>query len=296
LTESPSLRGLELDTELFERIAAGESVRSLARELGVAHTTLARWPRRPEVVSKLRPAQKKRAAERAKERRVERALPRRAREQADRDRLLDARHGPSADRASRNDELAAQAVAAGGGVQDLIEKTGLCTRLGVYESIDPRIVRRALANDRKRAKEQQSAGRLRRFTPDSALISRRAAGEPLRRLAEDCGVSPATLSRAFARPEVAEELRLRQRELSEQRALETRQMLLAIQDAAIWAAHYASKISNIWCPVHHRRTYVTSVSATEGETTLKVAGCCPEAARELIRWLEIYRPRLGTAS
>ena len=53
---------------------------------------------------------------------------------------------------SRNDELAAEAVAAGGGVQELIEVTGLPTRLAVYESIDPRLVAEALANDDQRSR------------------------------------------------------------------------------------------------------------------------------------------------
>jgi hypothetical protein len=106
-------------------------------------------------------------------------------------------------------------------------------------------------------------------------------------LAEDYKVSPSTLSRFFARPEVAEELRSQQLKLQEERTDE------ADPDdqsyAAMLADHYASKISHIWCPRHKRRTYVRSVDIVGSETRLEVAGCCDEAVQELVHWLQIHR-------
>ena len=49
--------------------------------------------------------------------------------------------------------------------------------------------------------------RLRRLQADAELVRRRAAGETLRELACDYGVSHTTLSRYFARPEVATQLK-----------------------------------------------------------------------------------------
>ena len=49
--------------------------------------------------------------------------------------------------------------------------------------------------------------KLRRLLPDQALFRRRAGGEPFRDLAPDYGVSHTTLSRYFARPEAAKELK-----------------------------------------------------------------------------------------
>jgi hypothetical protein len=49
--------------------------------------------------------------------------------------------------------------------------------------------------------------RLRRLQPDAELVRRRAGGETLRELASVYGVSHTTLSRYFARPDVARQLR-----------------------------------------------------------------------------------------
>jgi hypothetical protein len=49
--------------------------------------------------------------------------------------------------------------------------------------------------------------RLRRLAPDQELIRRRAAGEPLRRLASDYEVAHTTLGRYFGRPELAKQLK-----------------------------------------------------------------------------------------
>ena len=53
--------------------------------------------------------------------------------------------------------------------------------------------------------------RLRRLTPDAELFRRRAAGETVRELAPDYGVSHTTLSRFFARPEAGRELKRAER-------------------------------------------------------------------------------------
>jgi hypothetical protein len=196
----------------------------------------------------------------------------------------------STDAVSTNNQLAAQTVAAGGGIQELVEATGLPTRLAVYESIDPQLAVEALTNDAQRPpRDRQAAGTSRRFVPDQALVARRAAGEPLRSLEKDAGVSPATLSRAFARPEVAEELRLQEVKLQKQRSEETEP---EDQDAAMLVDYLTRKISDIWCPVHRRRTYVRSVGTSEGQPHLEVAGCCDEAIQELVHWLKIHRPVL----
>ena len=67
--------------------------------------------------------------------------------------------------------------------------------------------------------------RLRRLVPDAALIRRRAAGETFRELAPDYGVWPTTLSRYFARPGVAKQVKQAEQLLrAEQRAAEARRL------------------------------------------------------------------------
>jgi hypothetical protein len=258
----------------------------------------------------LREAKRRRRLEQKQRLAAEKKVRARAREEAARDRRLaaapiepppkrpseyaawlDRRDAPrglaSARPRSQNDELAADTVAAGGGIQELIEVTRLRTRRNVYEAIDPQIVNRALNNDRKRPEEQPSARRYRRFTPDDALIARRAAGEPLRRLATDSGVSHSTLCRSFARSEIEAEVQAaKQHLLDEQQRQATEQARLADL-----AAHYASKVPHIWCPIHYKRVFVTSIDTSE-DPRLHVSGCCQEAINELLRWLKIYRPPL----
>lgn len=71
--------------------------------------------------------------------------------------------------------------------------------------------------------------RLRKLVPDGELFRRRAAGEPLRELASDYGVTHTTLGRYFERPEVkkqlreaAKQLRAAQRALTARRSVEER--------------------------------------------------------------------------
>jgi hypothetical protein len=261
--ERSRLRRLVPDEALLERRAGGEPLRPLADDYQVAHTTLLRWFRRPEVARELPEARRRVAArrkierakrarqeqaeraqrarlrqaakaERALEPKAEQEVKKRALEEAERDRelaawmppeprvdpehaWLDTHEAPrvlsSGDRYSANSRRAAEVVAAGGGIAEVMEATGL-SRLNVLQTIDAQIVVRALGQGRRRrpAKRQPSQWsqpegmRLRRLAPDTELIRRRAAGEPLRELAEDYGVSHTSLSRFFRRPDVRRQM------------------------------------------------------------------------------------------
>jgi len=178
------LRRLVPDAELIRRRAAGEPLRELASDYGVAHTTLGRYFERPEVVKQLkqaseqlRTAERAEVARRAAERRQEQEVRRQARKQATGERAQErraraaerelssrrpgARGGLAAwlderdqrepltraDLHSWNDETAARVVDAGGGMQDVIEATDLRTRENVLGLIDPAILTRAFDND-----------------------------------------------------------------------------------------------------------------------------------------------------
>ncbi len=81
------LRRLQPDAELLRRRAAGEPLRELAPAYGVAHTTLSRYLRRPEVVKQLQQAARLiRAEQQAAEarQRAEQKAERQARRQATR--------------------------------------------------------------------------------------------------------------------------------------------------------------------------------------------------------------------
>lgn len=54
LKRRPRLRRLFPDAQLLRRRAAGQPLRALARDYGVAHTTLSRYFARPEVKQRLR--------------------------------------------------------------------------------------------------------------------------------------------------------------------------------------------------------------------------------------------------
>lgn len=110
-----------------------------------------------------------------------------------------------ADLRSRNDELAERAVEAGGGTEAVIDATGLRTRGNVLRAIDPAILVRAFDNAAKPPLSPIGLG-CGGLVPDPELVRRRAAGEPLRRLACDYGVAHTTLGRWFARPEVGRQL------------------------------------------------------------------------------------------
>ncbi len=237
------------DGELVYRRAAGEPLRALASDYDVAHTTLGRYFARPQVARQLREQvtvvraeQRAARSERAAGQRLEREPHKSAREQAALERAqarraaaaraelarrrpiagsayadwLDerdtARPATRAELHSRSDEIAAAVVAAGEGIEQVVEATDLRTRENVLRSIDPAILVRAFANDdaaraAARAAAPPDRSRLRRLLPDSELLRRRAAGEPLRPLAQDYGVAHTSLGRYFARPPVAGQLR-----------------------------------------------------------------------------------------
>jgi hypothetical protein len=178
------LRKLVPDAELIRRRAAGEPLRPLASDYGVAHTTLLDYFERPEVAREIKQAAKQLRAEqravadrRAAARRLEQEVRRKAREQAARERE-DARgvRAVVAERTARRrrprsdyeawlderderrpvtrvdlhsqiDEIAARVVAEGGGMQDVIDATGLRTLENVVRSLDPAILRGAYDND-----------------------------------------------------------------------------------------------------------------------------------------------------
>jgi DNA invertase Pin-like site-specific DNA recombinase len=212
-------------------------LRALAVDYEVAHTTLLRHFRRPDAVRELRDAGRRLRAERnarhAEERRLKQEVQKRAQEDETRDRRLkawpppgaprrsgylgwlDERDGPrglaSYQRYNANAEKAAEVAASGGGIEQVIEATGL-TRDHILRRMDAQIVRRLLAHERKsRARARLDVDRLRRLVPDYDLIDRRAAGEPLRSIATDYHVSHTTLSRYYRRPKVAKQLHAQQR-------------------------------------------------------------------------------------
>lgn len=177
------LRKLVPDAALIRRRAAGEPLRALALDYDVAHTTLLRYFERPDVATQLKLAKRQLRAEqrvaadrRAAERRLEREVRRKASEQAARERKearaarsaiettsrrrvarsdyeawLDEREAriplTRADLHSANDDMAASVVAAGGGMQAVIDATGLRTLENVVNLIDPAILKQALDND-----------------------------------------------------------------------------------------------------------------------------------------------------
>jgi hypothetical protein len=183
------LRRLRPDAELYRRRAAGESLRALAPDYGVAHTTLGRYFARPQAAAQVEQAGRLLRAERralaARAQRAQRAEP------------------------SRSGDLAARAVEAGGGIQAVIEATGLRTFKNLLGLSDPALLAQAFANDEARA----GGPRLRRLRPDAELYRRRAAGV----LASDYGVAHTTLGRHFARAQVAEELKRAERSLRAER-------------------------------------------------------------------------------
>lgn len=225
------LRRLVPDEALFDRRVAGESQRVLARDYGVAHSTLGDFFRRPDGVLGLREArlrlQEERKARQAEERRLKQEVQRRAQEDKEHDRRLEAwasrrprrsglegwldeRDAPrglsSRDRFSANDDLAEAVVEAGGGLEQVIDATRL-TPENALSNIDFQLMWRALANDTKfPSNARPDARRLRKLVPDSELIRRGAAKEPLRSIAADYRVSHTTILRYFRRPAVAKQL------------------------------------------------------------------------------------------
>jgi hypothetical protein len=234
------LRRLVPDAELLRRRASGATLRQLAADYDVAHTTLGRYFGRPAIAKELRELRqserREALARRAEERQLlrkmrqdakaqveleaERAVKRailaerraaRGRPRSDHEAWLDERDAREpltrADLHTQADALAAEAVAAGGGLQGVVEATGLGTLANVVRSIDPAILVRAIKNDAAtKARAAPVREPLRRLVPDAELMRRRAAGESLRQLAVDYGVTHTTLGRYFQRPDVTKQL------------------------------------------------------------------------------------------
>jgi transcriptional regulator with XRE-family HTH domain len=248
------LRKLTPDPDLFRRRATGDTLRELAADYGVSHTALSRYFARPEARRQLKQAEQLLRAERqataacrSAERRLEREVRKKAKQQAalERQQLRQSRavqariaaRRPAAQGAyadwldehdlrrpltraelySPNDDTAARIVSAGGGIEAVVEATGLRSRENVLGVIDPVILVRAFANDAAApAACEPDQARLRRLVPDRELVRRRAQGETLRRLACDYGVAHTTLGRWFRRPELARQLTLARRQLRAQ--------------------------------------------------------------------------------
>ncbi len=292
-------------------------MRALAAEYGVAHTTLGRYFARPEVAKQLREAgrgvraeRRAAAARRASERRLQGQVRRRAKEEAALAREHARRaaapplrrsayeawldeHDASlpltrADLRSRSDELAEQAVASGGGIEAVIEATGLRTRENVLRLIDPAILVRAFDNEAAAAAAAEpERDRLRRLVPDHQLLRRRAAGEPLRRLAAEYGVAHTTLGRWFARPKVGRQLRALTRRLPAIRASDAGSSGAAGGSHELLrkaAEEQAAAIRGSSCPVHGRAAVVRVVEGT-GEYRIEASFCCKRAKQRALRAL-----------
>jgi hypothetical protein len=241
VSKSRRLRRLVPDQALYDRRVAGESLRALAPDYGVEHSTLSDFFRhRPEARVGLQEAGRRLEAEhkarQAAERRLKQKVQKRAREDKEHDRRLaewpppgeplrsgyagwldehDAPPGVTSRAGfSPNDDKAEKVVAAGGGLEQIIDATDLRTRENVLRNVDTQVMQRALANDAKFPWNARLDTRgLRKLVTDRELIRRRAAAEPLRSIASDYGVSHTTLSRYFKRPTVAKQLpRVHQRD------------------------------------------------------------------------------------
>ncbi len=186
---------------MFRRRAAGETLRSLAADYGVSHTTLSRYLRRPAARAELKRVARLLREEQHEAERLERSRRRLAGRRGDdragrqqshpapvpvasaapaasapapraipaaptrpRGRTAygawldshDARRPYSrADLHSRSDTRAAEAVAAGGGIQAVIDATGLRTLANVELGIDPEILAHARHNDALQASANQ---------------------------------------------------------------------------------------------------------------------------------------------
>jgi hypothetical protein len=193
-----------------------------------------------------------------------------------------------ADLRSRSDELAECAVASGGGIEAVIEATGLRTRENVLRLIDPAILVLAFDNEAAAAAAAEpERDRLRRLVPDHELLRRRAAGEPLRRLAAEYGVAHTTLGRWFARPAVTRQLRELARRLPAGGAVEG-----ANNGAARGAQELQRKAAQERAatmransrPVHGRAPDVRVLEGA-GEYRIEASFCCVRAKERALRAL-----------
>jgi hypothetical protein len=193
-----------------------------------------------------------------------------------------------ADLRSGSDQLAERAVASGGGIEAVIEATGLRTGENVLRSIDPVILVRAFDNEAAAAAAEPERDRLRRLVHDHQLLCRRAAGEPLRRLAGEYGVAHTTLGRWFARPEVARQLRELTRRLPAGGADK------AGTSATAGGAHellrqaaeeHAATMRASSCPVHRQAATNVRVVEGAGQYRIEASFCCERAKERALRAL-----------
>jgi hypothetical protein len=193
-----------------------------------------------------------------------------------------------ADLPSGSDDLAERAVCSGGGIEAVIEATGLRTRENVLNLIDPAILVRALDNEAAAAAfAEPERDRLRRLVPDHQLLRRRVAGEPLRRLADEYGVAHTTLGRWLARPTVARQLRA----LTQYSPAVEAGKAGSNGDARgghellrKTAEERAATIRAISCPVHGRAADVRVVERS-GEYRTEASFCCERAKERALRAL-----------
>ena len=209
MPKSRRLRRLVPDPELVERRAGGESVRALAEDYGVHHTSLVRYLQRPEVAALLGEAGRRL---RLKRRRV----------------------------AGQRAEVA-----------------------------------------RKGAEPEPRPPRLRRLQPDQELIRRRGAGEPLRSLAPDYGVAHTTLSRYFAHPQIAAQLRLQQVILPPA----PRRARPGDDRHFTWLLERNRQIRSSVCPRHVSQPKIRLERGRRGQTRYLALCCCREAQQDLLRRL-----------
>jgi hypothetical protein len=176
----------------------------------------------------------------------------------------------------------------GGGIEALIEATGLRTRENVLRLLDPALLVRAFDNEAAAAAAAEpERDRLRRLVPDHALVRRRAAGEPLRRLAAEYGVAHTTLGRWFARPAVTRQLRELARRLSAGGAVEGSTNGAARGAQGLQrktAEERAATMRASSCPVHGRAADVRVVEGA-GEYRIEASFCCERAKERALRAL-----------
>jgi hypothetical protein len=149
----------------------------------------------------------------------------------------------------------------------------------------------AFANDRRRARvaTQLKRSGLRRLEPDLDLIQRRAAGEPLRRLAKEYGVAHTTLSRYFARPDVRRQLRPPRTTHIKLRTDDRETRNDGRDEHALprpVAEELAAAIREIRCPKHGRAPDVRCLDQANGDTRIEASCCCEQTQQLLLHALD----------
>jgi hypothetical protein len=136
-------------------LAAGLTQRAAGRELGVSERTIRRWTKLPGFAAELARARHARGLE------PQQPSPSRARAAspaagAPPDTQEARLKRTRARLQSGHDRLAARALAADGGMEELVEATGLRTRENLVRLVDPALVEQARRNDAARAPVPES--------------------------------------------------------------------------------------------------------------------------------------------